>query len=76
MIVGGQVDCFRKIKELDDNVDPEERAYFKQSLCPRQQMKELSNVYGDVIVTKHVSYENPCKIGEENVLLGINNAHK
>ncbi len=37
-------------------------------------MKELSNVYGDVILTKHVSYENPCKIGEENVLLGINNA--
>ena len=31
------------------------------------------NEYGDNFVTKNISRENPFKIGEENVLLGINN---
>ena len=32
------------------------------------------NHYGDNFVTKQISRENPFKIGEENVLLGINNS--
>ena len=37
-------------------------------------MKELMNMYGDIIVSKNTTPEFPCRIGEENVLLGINNA--
>lgn len=37
-------------------------------------MKELMNMYGDIIVSKNTTSEFPCRIGEENVLLGINNA--
>ena len=72
LIVGGRIEFFRKIKECKDeeSVVP---SNFKLALELRQSIKELKNAYGDSILTKDVSNENPYRLGEENVLLGIAN---
>ena len=36
-------------------------------------MKELNNVFGDLLVNKDIAQDDPFKIGEENVLLGLAN---
>ena len=52
LVVEGKIDCFRKIKEAKDQpLGPS----VKLSLEPRQGMKELSNVFGDLILSKDVS---------------------
>ena len=70
LVVQGKLDCFRKIKE---NKDKEWGGSIKLALEPRQNMQELTNVYGDHIVTKEVSHANPYSIGDENILLGVCN---
>ena len=70
LVISGKIDCYRKIKESRDK---EWGGSVKLSLEPRQGMQELTNVFGDLIVSKEVSHENPYKIGDENILLGVAN---
>ena len=72
MLIGGKIEIYRKIKEAKEQAEPDVKK-IEQSLQPRQEMKELTNVFGDLLVCKDITQESPFKIGEENVLLGISN---
>ena len=52
LLVGGKVECFRMIKESKDKGPVNN---IKLSLEPRQGTQELSNVFGDLLVTKLIS---------------------
>lgn len=77
LVIGGRVDIFRKLKEHFDKKSPIQSNDYGNYLhdeVTAEQSPDIVASIGEMVATKYPTQKHPCKVGEENVLLGIANS--